>query len=428
MRVLQSSLTAITLTVLAACGIDSTTTTVKIPATSAQTTTTNYLAAKYVPDATDLSSKIIPANFFSVVIIDDQKIYDHFEYKTTDNKVTTRGIFDLPITLSFRTEGEHSITVTGVKANGWKSPAKTIRFIINSLPRVADGEYTGDYMEYTSSNGTTTTFTNARVGAAVFSGTRTNDNITGTISFDDVIFNIAGNLGASVDNSKPPADVELQLDGNSRSIRVYSYNNTNYNYLQNGFYYNYTLGGSNYTYTLGGYYHYMNLDYAEANTAVRGNLKLYRTGSGSIGKLLQAECASMKMSTKLSQNEIPPAHIEARIMLYSFDDKDFYGHIRLIHLNPDPAFQKVLSYDIQGKTGNYPLSLGNNSIQLTLIKPFGSLLKTNPPVATGIGYITVDKDDNNNYKISQWSLILANYAIYDADTTIYTAKTYPATQ
>jgi hypothetical protein len=359
---------------LTGCGVN-----VDVPQDPSTDTPVSALSVSGLTD-----SQTIDTNYCNITVTDPQNKYETYQYAIDSEKAYSSGTINIPTTVTVSTEGSHILFVRGVYSSGTTEGAIKINFTVKSLQRVADGKYFGDVMvSYANYSG-------MRVSFADYSGSRAASNVTGKLSTaDSRKFSVSG---VSIDNQQVPADVELLMTTTSspESFRTYGE----------------------------GYYQYLNLKYLGVdsfNTAVSGDMRLYRCD---IKDTLVASCTSM-----LVYNQTGLPELQANLMLYSYDNRYFYGHVRLIN----PSLIKVLTYDVKGETGPDGLSGNNGGMKLTLSKGSGYVLKPLPSSAVnGTGYLTVSSDAKGKYKVNQLSLNLTGYAIYDsAPDSITMIKSYP---
>lgn len=330
-------------------------------------------------------SQTISANYFNITVTDPNNKYVSFQYAIDNEKSYLPGTFNTPYTITITTEGNHILYVKGVYSNGTSDAPRQVNLTIGSLSKVANGSYFGDSMvSYANYSGMRVSFVN-------YSGSRTLSNITGILTIaESREFDVSG---ITIDNQQSPADVELLLTAKTgpESLRVYGE----------------------------GYAQYLNLKYLGVdylNTSVSGDMRLYRND---IENFLVASCSSMRAYNQLGMPEL-----KAILTLYTYDNRYFYGHIRLIN----PSLIKVLTYDVKGEAAAGGLSGNNDGMKLTLSKPTGFIVKALPSSASiGTGYLTVTSDSNGKLLINQLSLNLTGYAIYDATPdSISMLKTYLA--
>jgi hypothetical protein len=330
-------------------------------------------------------SQTLDINYFNITVADPQKKYVSFQYAIDNEKSYLPGTFNIPVTITVTTEGLHTLFVKGIYSGGTADAPKQITFTVSTLSKVANGKYFGDFMvSYANYSGMRVNFVN-------YSGSRTQSNVSGKISISDS--GEFGVSGVSIDNQQSPADVELLLTSTSspESLRAYG----------------------------DGYYQNLNLKYVgvdRLNTGVSGDMRLYR---GDIRDILVASCTGM-----WAYNQPGLPGLQAILTLYSYDDRYFYGHIRLIN----SSLMKVLTYDVKGETGPDGLSGKNDGMKLTLSKALGYILKPLPSsAANGTGYLTVTSDSKGKHLINGLSVNLTGYAIYDAaPDSISMIKSYPA--
>lgn len=309
-------------------------------------------------------------NYFSITVLDDQNTYKNFEYAIDNEKAYVTGTFNTPITLTVSSEGPHILYIKGNGLNGLLYTATKINFTTRSLSMTGNGRYYGDSLVYYNN------YSSMKVSFVTYSGSRVMGDISGKVFMEASEFTASG---VSVDNQQPPANVELLLASSSGidSLR---------------------LSGE-------GYYHSLNMKYLGVdfkNSSIFGDIRLYRKD---ITTLVITTCSNLH-----AYNQPGLPDIESRLLLYSFDNRYFYGHVRLVHA----LTKKVLTYDVKGDAGPGGVSV-SGGFPLILSKPFGYILKpTLSPPQTGTGYVMGELDSNGNYDITRFSFNLPGYAIYDS--------------
>lgn len=318
------------------------------------------------------NSQTLDVSYFDITVSNPAGKYVSYLYAIDSEKTYLPGTFKTPVTVTVTSEGSHILYFKGVNADLSSDSAMTLNFSVATLAKTAGGKYRGDYLVYYAN------YSSMRTSFATYSGARTQGSVSGTLLIgENQTFGVSG---VSIDNQQWPADVELLMTGipGPDSMRASG----------EGYYYSLNLK-------------YLGLD--KRNSSVSGDLKMYRSD---IDKFLVATCNSMR-----AYNQTGLPEIQSVLTLYSFDNRYFYGHVRMIN----QTLKKVLTYDVKGDAGALGLSRDNNSFPLALSKPFGYLVKASPaPPTTGTGYLTVVSDATGKYKVSQFSLNLTSYAVYDS--------------
>ena len=309
--------------------------------------------------------------YIQIKVTDTLNKYQYFQHALDTEKTYADGQLNTPVTLTATSEGNHILYLRGVYSNGQSDAAMSINFSVYTLAKTGNGKYSGDSLVYYSN------YSSMKIHFVTYSGTRAMGNISGKFRIQDLReFNING---VSIDNQQWPANVEILMTGvvAPESMRA---------------------SGE-------GYYQYLNLKYLGTDLnkgSTSGDIKLYRDD---IEKTLVANSSNMH-----AYNQPGLPDLQSLITLYTFDNRYFYGHVRLINL----ASKKVLSYDVKGDAGASGLTGDNNGVLLTLSKPFGHIIKTTPaPPQTGTGFVTVTSDAGR-LRVTQISLNLPGYAIYDS--------------
>ncbi|MBT1072593.1 hypothetical protein [Pelotalea chapellei] len=325
----------------------------------------------------------VEVSYVDITVTDSVSKYHSFQYALDTEKTYSEGSWNMPITLTASSEGNHILYLKGVYSNGQSDAAMSINFTVRTLSKTGSGRYSGDSLVYYSN------YSSMKINFVTYSGARNKGNLSGKLWVENAReFNMSG---VSIDNQQWPSSVEALLTGTiaPESMRI---------------------SGE-------GYYQCLNLKYLGTDLnkgSTSGDIRLYRDD---IKKTLVASSNNMH-----AYNQTGLPDLQSVLTLYTFDNRYFYGHIRLIN----PSLKKVLSYDVKGDAGANGLVGDNNGIILSLTKPFGYIAKATPaPPQAGTGFVTV-VSDAGTLRVNQMSLNLPGYAIYDSiPASISMRKTFP---
>lgn len=306
------------------------------------------------------------------------------------------------ITIPITTSGPHQFVVKGIlkaASGGGIEPGRKINFTVDyKLADAGVGEYAGDRTVYTQT--AADEFSNMQVEFATYGALKSGNNlVSGGMKFtdlqgNDVNYTGSINIGAATYTNDPYVTVDTRMNSATGFVRA---SGTAFNHFMELL----LLQGST--------------DSAADKT---GDLRLYRSDSAS--KVLSAYCSSLKGYTAAS------GEMESVITLQSFDNVNFFGHLRLWNKGED----KVWTYQVAAYADSKGLSATNNALVLWPSIPTSPLddfllgvntypnqyRLSNPPGAQPSqkpGFMTVVLDADGKFKVNQLNLKLDDF--YDAE-------------
>jgi len=316
------------------------------------------------------------------------------------------------LTIPVSTEGLHQFAIRGVlRADPGdrlvhRELGKTFNFNVQyQLGNVAKGKYVGDRTVYKAPF---TSFSGMRVDFVTYSTSRSGNNLaTGGVMLTDMLGNVSSYAGST--------NIAAAISANQSHTTVSYLMNSAQEFLR--------ASGT-------GYNHFMELLLLQGPQGLnqiadrQGDLLLYRADTGS--RVLSAQCTSLRGFLGSSPEK------QATFTLQSFDNVNFFGHLRLWNKNS----LRVWTYQVAGyatatglsRNGSLTLWLSTSNSPLddfllsvtpypdayNLVNPTGAPLSRQP------GFLTVDTDADGSLVINQLSLNFDD--IYDAAANSITMK------
>jgi len=300
----------------------------------------------------------------------------------------------IQVTIPITTSGPHQFVVRGKlnsSSGGGLEPGKKINFTVDyQLASAGVGKYSGDRTVYSAAPAGS--FSNMHVEFVTYSATKNSSNLFSRgMSFTDTQGNFINSYSGSdftppvINKNDPYATFDFTLNSSTEQVQA---------------------SGPAFN-------HFMELLLLQGpimSTAVQsGDLRLYRSDSGS--KVLSGYCSSLYNNT-----------MEATITLHSFDNVNFFGHLRLWNKGGD----KVWTYQVAAYADSRGLSSTNPVLVLwpsIPTSPFDDFLLgqntypdkyslTNPPGAPQSqkpGTLVVTIDAEGKFKITDLRLKLDDF-------------------
>jgi len=307
----------------------------------------------------------------------------------------------IQVTIPITTAGPHQFVVKGIlkaKSGGGTEPGRKINFSVDyQLANAGVGNYAGDRTVYDATPAGS--FSNMRVEFATYAALKSGNNLfSGGMEFTDTQGNVVDytgslNIGAATKTTDPYVTVDSLMNNATGYVRS---SGTAFN-------------------------HFMELLLLQGPSGLpadrTGDLRLYRGDAAS--KVLSAYCSSLKGFASASVEK------ESVITLHSFDNVNFFGHLRLWNKGGD----KVWTYQVAAYADPRGLSSANNALVLWPSIPTSPLddfllgvntypdqyRLSNPPGAQPSqkpGFLTVTLDADGKFKVNQLNLKLDD--LYDA--------------
>jgi len=305
------------------------------------------------------------------------------------------------VTIPITTAGPHQFVVKGIlsaNSGGGIEPGRKINFSVDyQLANAGVGNYAGDRTVYDATPAGS--FSNMRVEFATYAALKSGDNLfSGGMEFTDVQGNVSNytgslNIGAATNTNDPFVTVASLMNNANGYVRS---SGTAFNHFME----------------------FLLLQGPSGLPADRtGDLRLYRSDAAS--KVISAYCSS------LTGFAVTSAEKESVISLHSFDNVNFFGHLRLWNKGGD----KVWTYQVAAYADATGLSATKNSLVLWPSIPTSPLddfllgvntypnqyRLSNPPGAQPSqkpGFMTVVLDADGKFRVNQLSLTLDDF--YDA--------------
>ncbi|NVN98160.1 MAG: hypothetical protein HXX17_02475 [Geobacteraceae bacterium] len=244
----------------------------------------------------------------------------------------------IQLQIPVNTAGAHQFVVKGILSGNQIEPGRKINFSVDyHLDSAGSGKYIGDRTVYDSAPAGS--FNNMKVEFASYSATRS------ASIFAKAGINFTGLGGSSTGfASSPMSGVAAQNDVSDPFATI-----------------DLTMGpASNLLYLSGpAFNHFMELNASQGGST--GDLRLYRADPSS--KVISAYCSSLTPQTAASGN------MQAVFTLQSFDNVNFFGHMRLWKTNGGP----VWTYQVAAYNEANGLSLAHNALSLWLSIPASTL-------------------------------------------------------